>query len=384
MFDKNMSRREAMGVALKGVAYAAGTIPAAAVPTATSAAPTMLLADATIAIFGGFHNGFASVRAGTQYGFIDKTGALAIPPQFDDVGRFSLGRAPVKMGDKWGFADATGVLVIPASFDDAFNFFPESGLASVRVRDKWGFIDITGALIIPATFDDVGDFAIALPNSTTVADIASPPSPLAPVNVGDRWGYIDRSGAFAIQPQFEKAFAFTADGVAPVTLGGKGYIDMAGKFVVPAQYDDTYLFASEGLVSVQMGNKWGYVSTKTGQVVLPPTFDAAREFSGGVAAVKVSGKSGLVRPDGSFAVPPQFTSLESPDPKGFSLVQTADEKWGFIDRTGMLVTPLFQDTFIFTDGLARAQMDGLYGFIDRTGMFVIPPQFAPNPDAIDL
>ena len=44
-------------------------------------------------------------------GYIDKTGKIAINPQFDDAWDFSEGLAPVKTGDKYGYIDKTGKYV---------------------------------------------------------------------------------------------------------------------------------------------------------------------------------------------------------------------------------------------------------------------------------
>ena len=61
--------------------------------------------------------------------------------------------AKVNIADKFGFIDKTGKLVIPAQFDDAEPF--SKGLAVVKIKGKYGFIDKAGKLVIPAKFDEV-------------------------------------------------------------------------------------------------------------------------------------------------------------------------------------------------------------------------------------
>jgi hypothetical protein len=53
----------------------------------------------------------AAVRYADRWGYIDKTGKLAINPQFDDARPFSLGLAPVESGGAWGYIDRSGKLV---------------------------------------------------------------------------------------------------------------------------------------------------------------------------------------------------------------------------------------------------------------------------------
>jgi hypothetical protein len=269
----------------------------------------------------------------------------------------------------------------------------------VLVDDMWGFIDRTGAFAIPPQYEDSRDFRITFPATLTRNDVKVP-RPLAAVKTGGKWGYIDLSGKQVIRPQFDKAFEFTPDGVAPVTIGGKsGYIDMTGAVVVPAVYDDTLLATSEGWGGVKQGDLWGFANVKTGQLVIAPRYDRITEFVGGVAGVQIGGLWGWINPDGSYAITPQYLDADMFDPRGMTIAKTSTRygvaggllggtvtpvlagKYGFIERTGMFaIPPQYEDAFVFSEGLARVQVNGKVGFIDRTGVFVIPPQFVPDPN----
>jgi len=110
----------------------------------------------------------------TKYGFVDKTGKIVIPPQFDEVWSFSEGLCGVRIDKKYGFIDKTGNIVISCQFDDVSpNGFVE-GLCGVKIGEtfiekrgmtiynpggeKWGFIDKTGKIVITPQFDEVGFF----------------------------------------------------------------------------------------------------------------------------------------------------------------------------------------------------------------------------------
>lgn len=52
-------------------------------------------------------------------------------------------------------------------------------------------------------------------------------------------------------------------------------------------------------------------------------------------------------------------------------------QWGYIDRGGELViAPIFDQAWTFSDGLALVRREGRYGYIDTTGALVIEPQYA--------
>jgi len=56
------------------------------------------------------------------------------------------------------------------------------------------------------------------------------------------------------------------------------------------------------------GGSWGYIDT-TGQFVIAPRFEAAMEFSEGLAAVRVPGKWGFIDRTGTVVIAPQFEGV---------------------------------------------------------------------------
>jgi hypothetical protein len=125
---------------------------------------------------------------------------------------FSEGFAAVKVGEKWGFMNRKGEYPIPPQFDEV-GFFSE-GLAAVRVGTKWGFVNGKGKWVISPGFDGVGYFSEGL----------------APAKIGERWGFINKKGETVIKPQFQDEPTPFFFGEAMVTVGGrKEYIDGGGR-----------------------------------------------------------------------------------------------------------------------------------------------------------
>lgn len=63
---------------------------------------------------------------------------------YQEVGDFSEGFAPVKLGDKWGFVDWTGRVATCPRFDEVKPF--SQGLAAVRVGQRRGHVNWEGEL----------------------------------------------------------------------------------------------------------------------------------------------------------------------------------------------------------------------------------------------
>jgi len=84
-------------------------------------------------------DGLFRIVQNNKHGYIDRTGKIVIPPQFDDAGPFSEGLADVKIGEKWGYVDGTGKVVISPQFDDSLKeTFPQG--EPVGQKDREAFL----------------------------------------------------------------------------------------------------------------------------------------------------------------------------------------------------------------------------------------------------
>ncbi len=96
--------------------------------------------------------GFPANNDAARWGYIDKTGAFVIEPQFDGADPFSEGLAVVavcaRRCRRYGYIDKTGTVVIKPQFEWAAEF--SEGLAAVGTNSGlFGYIDKTGAFVIP-------------------------------------------------------------------------------------------------------------------------------------------------------------------------------------------------------------------------------------------
>lgn len=197
-----------------------------------------------------FSDGLAAVAEGrwkeARYGFINKSGEVAIPLRFEprlgqmetmSLSRFTEGLAPVMFGNLYGYIDHKGNTVIPAIFRDAGQF--SEGLASVTKADgQKGYIDKAGEFVIRLASGRGGQFNDGL--ATLAVEVNGP----------TKMGYIDRTGKTVIEPRFDTAYDFI-DGIAevyftekvtsaagPVTQTVHAYIDKGGRIVWRSQKKD--------------------------------------------------------------------------------------------------------------------------------------------------
>jgi hypothetical protein len=281
-----------------------------------------------------------------HYGYIDRTGAFVIPPQFLWARAFEDGFATVfacgryvwvdasgqvyperpsiaKRGPSWkrigdngryAFVDASGHLNASLIFDDVLPF--SDGFAAVQVGDKWGFVDSSGQLAIPPKYD-AGYYSI---------------EGVATVLLGNETLLIDKTGK-VLARGYDQLSGIVAEGRVPVSRGDKyGYLDLTGNVAIPFVYDDADTF-SEGLAPVKKGKKWGYID-KQGAVVIPFVFDSAGVYGSGLAPVQVAGESGFINSSGKFAFRLVFAHSAGFDSSGVAVFWTKDKLVGYVDTTG--------------------------------------------------
>ncbi|MFN0170351.1 MAG: WG repeat-containing protein [Bryobacteraceae bacterium] len=133
------------------------------------------------------------------FAYAARDGHIAIrDPRYVKGEVFSEGLAAVMVGSDgpfavWGYIDRSGKLVIPAEFQEARSF--SEGLA--RVRDetgRYGYIDRKGAwAIAPSFFEEAHDFRDGR----------------ALVRLNGFYGYLNPKGELAVRPKYSRAASFS-------------------------------------------------------------------------------------------------------------------------------------------------------------------------------
>ena len=176
-----------------------------------------------------------------------------------------------------------------------------------------------------------------------------------------------------------------APGLFPIFVEGKGYgyIDRTGQIIIPPSFEEVGNF-SEGLARVKVGGKWGFID-EAGVTVIEPTFDQVEDFSEGLAAVKVHSKArphfqwGYIDRSGEFIIKPQYWHGGS---FSYGLAVIANEnRCGFIDQTGqVMIKPQYSSARKFSEGLAAIYVGDKVGYINTAGGVVIEPKFHGGSD----
>lgn len=103
-----------------------------------------------------FHEGLMPVSKNGKWGYIDKTGNIAIQYQYRLAERFKNGVAIIiNEEDLKGVINKSGVQLIPMNYD---LIRVESETIFGKKDNKWGLFSKEGTILIPPIYDSIGNF----------------------------------------------------------------------------------------------------------------------------------------------------------------------------------------------------------------------------------
>lgn len=157
---------------------------------------------------------------------------------------------------------------------------------------------------------------------------------------GTKWGYVGKANKQMIDFKFDNAAAF-ANGIAVVRIGSwYNVIDAKGKTLIKNGYDRLFRDVDDRVLIYRRSGKYGLLN-ESGKEITPANYDGyVGEFSDDRLAVRIG------------------------------------DKYGYISKTGhLIINPIYEDAYKFTQGLALVKQNGFYGFINKQGTMVIPATF---------
>ncbi|MBD2295687.1 WG repeat-containing protein [Anabaena sphaerica FACHB-251] len=138
----------------------------------------------------------------------------------------------------------------------------------------------------------------------------------------------------------------------------------------------------------RINNDYCYITTSE-EISLKVAFDWVEPFSEGMAALKMGYKWGFIDKTGKLISRLQFDTA-APFSEGLALVSIKN-KYRYIDKTGQFIPVktvkewddgssffkgiVFDDGASFSEGMAAVKIADKWGYIDQTGKIIIPARF---------
>ncbi|MEM6723578.1 MAG: WG repeat-containing protein, partial [Bacteroidota bacterium] len=272
-----------------------------------------------------------------------------------------------------------------------------NGAAFVKEKGKLGIIDQDGTELIPLQYQQLTEYAedrtagymegaatpvLLGPNNELIGNIATYKyygpfkDGLARVTTNAGAGFINPSGeiVFTVEGsnnigEFSEDMAFFQD----FSSQKFGFIDKSGNKVIPATWDQVGAF-QDGYVIVLQGDKYGAID-KTGAIKIPVEYDDFTFFHQGFACFKAGTTWYLMDKAGHKTPLPGISKIKKPAqvwPIG-AYDQTT-QKWGFINQKGAwAIEPQFHEVGVFKDGFCWvSSKKDKSGVINLKGEVLVP------------
>lgn len=161
---------------------------------------------------GTFNYGFAAVKKGTAWSFVDMNGQILQDKTFGEIAldgkdvAFRNGAAFAENGSSWIMIDTSGNPIGANTYQDAKPFLSDAP-AAVKVNGKWGFVDANGNMVVEPSYADAHSFS----------------GGFAAVNKDGLWGFINEKGELCIDFTFDDVKDFNEIGITFVITDGAWY-----------------------------------------------------------------------------------------------------------------------------------------------------------------
>jgi hypothetical protein len=299
-----------------------------------------------------FHDGLAAIPVNKKWGYINTNGKIVISPQFIQPRKFrdgvlltgkteqytfGIGQYPADRGQ---YIDRNGKQSNTQHY--ILNDFSE-GLALINDQRSLSYIDRSGKIVIKT-----GDYF-----QSSAPDLYDFSEGLA---VTSR-GYIDKKGKLVIKCNSEKFVCFPFHDNLAANYSKEtnkvGFINKKGLLVIPRQSYGGFLFC-EGIAVMKKDGKQVFIN-KQGNIIANPDsrlgdiiggdernranpflFRNSPCFSDGLVRIETNKKIGFMDMKGRIVISPTFREA-SDFVGGAALVETIDNKWGWIDKTGSFI-----------------------------------------------
>lgn len=369
-----------------------------------------------------------------NWGVIDAKGNVILPLEYSAIADNAVdGLIEIRQNQRCGYIDITGRILLKPKYRNVGNFVDgyaivsqESFYYDERGRKSkfsiYGIINSSFEEIIPCVFHSIvyekekGLFKTDVGYKTTGGQY------LAENN--GKTIYINKKYKYCKEFHDDCAIAVIANLDENVLYA---LVNSKSEDILPPIFQHLELL-DNGLYKFKINNKYGLVDSK-GNIILPNIYEGIGKFEGNLACVSISQATdntndrlyGFIDSSGNEVLPPSYEFIgkrfnnfsvimkngtwglfNSENNMSNMIIEAAflgpckenlcpinvggdfdinskkveGGHWGFTSSDGhMVIEPIYEKAFSFSDGLAAVKFNGKWGFIDKNEKIIVPFEY---------
>jgi len=247
-----------------------------------------------------------------------------------------------------------------AAYENVTSIF--EGAIQVQDNGKWGIANSDGIVMIECQYDEISTFS---KGRAVVVD-------------GTRVYAVDKSNnKIAVTHEDVLAISNYADDRISLRFHD-GWRRASGEFELGSNVFEDIGMHSGGYVAAKVDGKWGVIGLNN-KWLIEPEYDEiirdelGRSYAQGVVFIRDGEHIYLF--NGDEIVGSAYENARPFSDEGYAAVKK-NGKWGYIDNTGVEVTPfIYDDALSFGQHLGAVKIGELWGYISLYGHLVIEAEF---------
>ena len=282
-------------------------------------------------------------------GYINGSGKMVIPADYQTAYNFSCGWALVKEDGEVMYIDANGKPAKNLPEADTYYSYFYYNMVTFKIDGLQGKWDNNFKEVIPAEYKSIG--------------INTDAGLMWFTEDGKEYGFINEKGKQVIEPKFDYCSSFE-DGICVVGVNKTvdsqtemryGVIDTKGEYLISPQKKEIYNMG-EGRIAFYNATtkKWG-IWDKNGNEILPATYDDINAISCGLALVEKNSKYGYIDKNGNEVIAPRYAGAMDFVENLAWIQKSSDSRIELIDKNGESIMRLKEEEYpqgTFHNGLA--------------------------------
>lgn len=285
----------------------------------------------------------AAIFKNKKYGYINASGEVIIPEEYDEARSFNDGFAIVKKDNKYGVIDNQNNIILPFNYDALENYGNARFLT--KKDDKYGLVKETGNIAVIFDYDVIDNkYSDYVPNNKKIKNYYI-------AKKGSFWGVIDKDGNILLPFEYdeicgadektvivkkeEKFAVIKTDGTViypfdslPYTSVGGGYLfrgsifkhvdlcDTNGKIIKENTEYIPMIYVDDNMLISIKGDKKGAVDIN-GNITLDFEYDELKVLDENYLYFEKKGKKGLIKNLKEIILDFDFSGYPYMDEKGY-------------------------------------------------------------------
>lgn len=293
-----------------------------------------------------------------KYGFINRKGKIIVPLIYDDAFPFYNGFASVKKGERWFYIDKKGNQLedlknVVTTYKPIIDNFVLVSDEKKNKLKKGQLTSITTGMTEFMTKVKGSDY---------------------PENLFDL-----HSQKFLFFSDHDEISGYFEDGLMKVVKNRKiGYVNKDNKVVIPLIYDEVKNI-SENTIIAKKDGFWGAIDLNN-KIIIPFEYNYLNPFHEGVTFFSKdmnSKKIGYINFSNQIMIEPTLEFCWYGNFNNGIAVAKKDDKYGYIDKNGkFIISNIYKEAYPFKNKIALVKLEnGNYIFINEKGQNVFSKDF---------